>query len=193
MNARLRQPDVVPHRFTVAEFLAIAGADAFDGRRMELIEGEILDRPMNDALQRRGSGALTAWLARAVDLDRHVVIYNATLELSDYNAPSPDVQVYGAEVREEDVHGEQVLLAIEQADTSLKTDLRLKADLYARHGVRDYWVIDLNARRIHVHRLPGADGYADVMVVDAATPVEALLAPGLVLRLADLPRVGDRP
>ena len=71
--------------------------------------------------------------------------------------------------------------------------MRLKADLYARHGVRDYWVIDLNARRMHVHRAPSPDGYADVSIADAATPVEALLIPGLVLRLADLPRVGDRP
>ena len=190
MNAILRQSEVVPHRFTVAEFLEIAATDAFADRRIELIEGEIVDMPADGALHRRWSGALNAWLARDVDLDRHVVIYNTTLELSDHNAPNPDVQVYAAVMREEDVHGEQVLLAIEQADTSLKKDLRLKADLYARHGVRDYWVIDLKARRVHIHRSPGVDGYADVTVADAATPVEALLIPGLVLRLVDLPRVG---
>ena len=190
MTAMLRQADVVPHRFTVAEFLEVAATDAFEDRRIELIEGEIVDMPVDGALHRRWTAGLTVWLARSLDLDRYTHIFNTTLELSDYSAPSPDLQIYSSALREEDVHGEQVLLAIEQADTSLKKDLRLKADLYARHGVRDYWVIDLKARRMHVHRTPGPDGYADVAIADAAATVEALLIPGLVLRLADLPRVG---
>lgn len=193
MTAILRQADVVPHRFTVAEFLEVAATTAFDGRRIELIEGEIVDMPADGVLHRRWTAGLTVWLARALDLDRYTHIFNTTLELSDYSAPSPDLQIYSADRREEEVRGDDILLAIEQADTSLKKDLRLKADLYARHGVRDYWVIDLNARRMHVHRAPSPDGYADVSIADAATPVEALLIPGLVLRLADLPRVGDRP
>ena len=147
--------------------------------------------PHDGALHRRWSAALTDWLAEALDRKRFTHIFATTLELSDFSAPSPDVQIYAREMREEDVRGETVLLAIEQADTSLKTDLRLKADLYARHGVRDYWVIDLNARRIHVHRSPGEDGYADVTVHDAAARVEALRIPGLALRIADLPRLGD--
>lgn len=190
MNALLRQVDVTPHRFTVREAIEIAQTQAFANRRIELIEGEIVDMPSDGPLHRRWTGALFVWLARRIDLNAYVVLQNTTLELSDFNAPSPDVQVYAAGAREEDVRGADALLVIEQADTSLKKDLRLKADLYARYGVRDYWVIDLNADRVHVHRTPREDGYADVAVHDRHSAVEALLIPGLALRIADLPRIG---
>ena len=63
MTAILRQADVVPHRFTVAEFLEVAATDAFDGRRIELIEGEIVDMPADGVLHRRWTAGLTVWLA----------------------------------------------------------------------------------------------------------------------------------
>ncbi len=190
MNAPLRQAELTPHRFTVREFLEIADSGAFGDRKVELIEGEIIDMPSDGPLHRRWSVALTDWLARNLDLDLYAHIFNTTLELSDYSAPSPDVQIYDRALREEDVRGSDILLAIEQADTSLKKDLRVKADLYARYGVRDYWVIDLNANRIHVHRDPREEGYADVAVHGAEGRVEALLIPSLALRIADLPRIG---
>lgn len=190
MNAPLRQAELTPHRFTTREFLEIGDTGAFGDRKVELIAGEIIDMPMDGPLHRRWSVALTDWLAEYLDRRRYAHIFSTTLELSDDSAPSPDVQVYDRHLREEEVRGPDILLAIEQADTSLKKDLRVKADLYARYGVRDYWVIDLNARRVHVHRGPGPDGYADIAVHDAQAQVEALLIPGLALRIADLPRVG---
>ena len=189
MNAPLRQAELTPHRFTVREFLEIADSGAFGDRKVELIEGEIIDMPSDGPLHRRWSVALTDWLADRLDRTRYAHIFNTTLELSDDSAPSPDVQVYDRALREEDVRGPDILLAIEQADTSLKKDLRVKADLYARFGVRDYWVIDLNADRIHVHRSPTEEGYRDVTVHGTEQRVEALLIPGLSLRIADLPRV----
>ena len=190
MNAPLRTYDVVPHRFTVEEFLTVAATDAFAERKIELIDGEIIDMPSDGPLHRRWSAALTTWLARSLDLDAYVMIANTTLELPPVNAPSPDLQIYPAALREEDVRGTDLALAIEQADTSLAKDLHVKAELYARHGVRDYWVIDLNANRVHVHRDPQDDGYASITVHDADARIEALLIPGLALRIADLPRIG---
>ena len=51
-------------------------------------------------------------------------------------------------------------------------------------------MIDLNARRLHVHREPSPDGYRSVRAFEREAAVDALLIPGLTLRLADLPRVG---
>lgn len=110
--------------------------------------------------------------------------------LSPYWAPSPDWYVFSADLAEGEVDGDNVLLVIEQADSSLRTDLNDKAALYARHGVRDYWVLDLEARRVHVHRGPTPDGYAETLPpFGADQPVEALLIPGLSLRLDQLSRV----
>ncbi|WP_288581942.1 Uma2 family endonuclease, partial [uncultured Methylobacterium sp.] len=46
-----------------------------------------------------------------------------------------------------------------------------KAALYARHGVREYWVIDAQERTASVHREPATAGYRDV----AELPREAIL------------------
>lgn len=104
--------------------------------------------------------------------------------------PSPDFHVYPAALSEGQVHGPEMLLIIEQADSSLSRDLGSKAALYASHGVHDYWVIDLNERRTHVHREPSPEGYASIQVFERDQAVRALLIPGLSLRISDLPRVG---
>ncbi len=47
-----------------------------------------------------------------------------------------------------------ILLLVEVADTTLRTDLGRKARIYASGGVIEYWVIDLNNRVVYVHREP---------------------------------------
>lgn len=42
------------------------------------------------------------------------------------------------------------------------TDLDLKAKLYARHGLREYWVVDANERVAFVHQGPSEAGWARV-------------------------------
>jgi Uma2 family endonuclease len=68
----------------------------------------------------------------------------------------------------------------------LSRDLGLKASIYADHGVRDYWVVDVAARRVIVHRDPTDEGYRLVETLEADTEASALLAPELTVRLADL-------
>jgi len=57
---------------------------------------------------------------------------------------------------------DDVLLAIEVADTSLELDRTVKGTLYARVGIREAWLVDLAGDGIESHRTPGAQGYEDV-------------------------------
>ena len=50
------------------------------------------------------------------------------------------------------------------ADSTVSTDLILKARLYARARISDYWVLDLSTRNVHVHRQPVNGEYARVTV-----------------------------
>jgi Uma2 family endonuclease len=52
-----------------------------------------------------------------------------------------------------------VLLLIEVSDSTLAFDQSTKLDLYARYGVSEYWVVDVEGRRIVVYREPAANGY----------------------------------
>ncbi len=80
-----------------------------------------------------------------------------------------------------------ILLVVEIGDTSLDHDLGAKARLYGRAGVPEYWVIDINARRIHQHRKPNAEGYGSVRVVEGSESLsplareDAALTPGSIL------------
>lgn len=195
MNAVLRPAeftrpaDYTPHRFTVEEVFAMTRSGMFADARIELINGEIFDMPADGPLHVSWSAQLNWWINSALGL-RYAIVPNATLRLGERDLPSPDWYVFPRSLPVATVGGGDVLLAIEQADTSLRRDLVLKAALYASHGVRDYWVIDLEAERVHVHRDPGPDGYGSVEVLERDQTAEALLIPGLALRLADLPRVG---
>ena len=42
---------------------------------------------------------------------------------------------------------EDIFILIEVANTSLRLDLGRKRDIYARVGVKDYWVADINGER----------------------------------------------
>lgn len=76
------------------------------------------------------------------------MVPSSTLVLSDRDGPKPDWWVFPAVRRTADVRGPDVLLTIEVADASIAFDLGAKAELYARHGVRDCWVVDVAARQL---------------------------------------------
>jgi Uma2 family endonuclease len=72
---------------------------------------------------------------------------------------------------------EDVLLLIEVAASSLGFDLSVKARLYARAGIVEYWVLDVEGRRVIVHR--GSDGqtYQSVLVYGLTEQVATLARP----------------
>jgi Uma2 family endonuclease len=75
------------------------------------------------------------------------------------------------------------MLVIEIADTSLKSDLTIKALTYAAHGVPEYWVINTWSLVTTVHRESSADGYGKVTEVAENSPLVPLLVPALTVQL----------
>jgi len=166
-------------------------APVFNARfeKTELRDGTVYEMPIDGPLTRRWNSTLNEWLVsnkgEAIALVNH-----QTLPLGEYWAPSPDHYLFQKDVRHENVTGKDVLLVIDVSDTSLPYDLGEKAGAYAAHGVREYWVIDPNGRRIFVHRLRSEGGYGEPRVAELGDRVDALLIPGLSLRLADLKELG---
>jgi Uma2 family endonuclease len=73
-------------------------------------------------------------------------------------------------------------LVIEVSDSTVTYELSRKADLYRQYGVREYWVVDINARCVHLHRLDGGWPAATVPLTTAHTPSRI---PRLSVRIAD--------
>jgi Uma2 family endonuclease len=187
MNAPVRSVDFTPHRFTIDDVWAMVRAGVIEeGAPVELIEGELVDMPADGPRHNDWSVWIARWLFTQLGPE-YAILPASTLVLSDVNGPKPDFSIYPARLPNIAVRGPDVLLAIEQSDTTLRRDLGWKADLYARHGLREYWAIDLAKEEVHVHREPSEAGYRNVLPPFRADQgAESLLIPGLVLRLADL-------
>jgi len=61
----------------------------------------------------------------------------------------------------------------------------VKLPLYARAGIAEVWIVDLEARAVEVHREPSADGYRHFEHVREGQIVPAAF-PDLELELADI-------
>ncbi len=86
-----------------------------------------------------------------------------------------------------EVKGQDILLAIEVAESSIGYDRGLKARIYARHGVRELWVVNARTRVTWVHTQPGVDGsWGSVEERPADAALSTHLLPGLAIRMADL-------
>ncbi|MDB6088127.1 MAG: Uma2 family endonuclease [Gammaproteobacteria bacterium] len=182
MNTVMREDDISRHRITVDEYYRMAevGLLAPDAR-VELIDGEIIDMAPIGSRHGGTETQLLELLYAAVGA-RAMVRSKLPVRLSNWSEPQPDVSVVK---RRQDYYktahptAEDVVLIVEVSDTSLHHDLTVKASLYARHGIPEVWIIDLDAEQIHFFRSPSGETY---------TEVSADKTPGLVT-LAMLPDV----
>jgi Uma2 family endonuclease len=103
------------------------------------------------------------------------------------SAPQPDI-VWAKPKSYDDHHPlpKEVLLLIEVADTSLDYDCGEKADLYAAAGIKDYWVVDVQNRQVHVFRKPGKQAYAPRTTHPEREHLAPLAFPDVTIDLREL-------
>jgi len=180
----------VRHAFTVDEWHRMGEAGLFVGesRRTELLEGEIIEMTPIGGRHTFSVNRLTRLLVRAVD-DRAVVQIQGAVVLNERSEPQPDVALLRLpEERYLDSPAgpPDVFLLIEVANTSLGYDLDMKAPAYARAGVVETWVVDLNSETVLVLRQPGPDGYGDRREVGRGGSLEVAALPGVTLAVDDI-------
>jgi Uma2 family endonuclease len=177
------------HRITVEEYhrMAEVGLLAPDAR-VELIEGEIIDMPPIGSRHAAAVNRLDEILHAAVG-EHAIVQCQGAVQLGDLTEPQPDLALF---VRREDFYEERTpiasdtLLVIEVSDTTLRHDLHTKMSLYARHGVPELWVFDVEGRRLHVFRNPAGAAYSEAIVLDKPGVMPIASLPGVTLNLTPL-------
>jgi Uma2 family endonuclease len=178
MSAAVQYPQ--RHAVTASEFLRMGAAGVFAPEaRLELIEGEIVEMAPIGSLHAGTVADLTRLLVRLVG-DAAIVWTQNPLLLDERSMPQPDLALLRPRVdrykRSHPAPGD-VLLLIEVSDTTLRFDVAAKMPLYARCGVAEAWVIDLNEQAIRVFREPGPGGYAASQVVTGTQTVECVALP----------------
>ncbi len=170
------------------EFDRLVELGAFERERLELIDGAII------SMGPQGS-AHAAALTRLIKLllprcgDAAELRVQMPFAASATSEPEPDLAVVPPGDYEDEHPGEALLL-IEVADASLPYDRTVKAALYARAGVPEYWIVDLEASCVEVHRAPRRGRYTSVRV---ARPGDALKVPGLPRTSVDVADFFARP
>ncbi len=176
-------------RLTSYEFdqMVQCGAFAHLQRKVELINGELREMnpagPVHDDLIQY----LLNWSSRV--LPEGVSVTSQTgLDLRGLESrPEPDVMwIKSKRYRGRHPDASDCLLAIEVSDSSLHHDETLKASLYARAGIAEYWIVDCNAEQICVCRTPLNDRYQAQEANGLESAIAPLVAPDAMLSLVDL-------
>lgn len=175
---------------TAEEFDQMVQRGAFDhlNRKIELIRGELREMnpagPLHDDL----ITYLTNWSARSTAHSAIVVTSQTGLNLDELaSRPEPDLMWLRAKrYRGRHPAASDVLLAIEVADSSLRSDLREKAELYAEAGIVEYWIVDANDQCVHVFRSPTQREYADRSIATTGESLSPLHAPEISLDVYEL-------
>jgi Uma2 family endonuclease len=185
--------DLPPRRaFTAEDIRRMMEAGVIsEDENIELIEGEIVMMAAKGYAHEIIKKGLNITLVRALPahLDMSVEM---TIQFADNTILEPDIAVFerGALSRSDTgfchLPSGDLLLAIEVAVSSLAYDRGLKAKLYARHGVREFWVIDANERKTWVHTGPSGDAWTSIIERDPADTLTTDALPGLAVRLADI-------
>jgi Uma2 family endonuclease len=182
--------DLRRHRLDVDQYRRMSEAGILlEDDPVELIEGELIEMPAVGVPHIGTVMALTHLLVIATN-GRAMVSVQSPVRLNRYNEPEPDIALLRPRADRyqagEPPSPADILLLIEVASTSLAYDRRIKLPLYARHGVPEVWIVDLDALAIDVHRGPVGDGYEACSTEDAGRLLEVSLLPGVFVSVADV-------
>lgn len=138
----MREDGLFRKKWSVAECRFLTDSGLLTPGQFELIEGEIVFKMSQDQLHIIAITYIAAVLS--ILFGSRSLIYQANIgigEKDEFNDPEPDIAVVRGVVGD---YREQrpdpatdILLLVEAANTSLKSDTGVKACLYARHGLRN--------------------------------------------------------
>lgn len=159
-----RQPAPTRHRLDVGAYYRMAETGILTSNdRVELIGGEIFDMVPIGSAHAGKTNRLNRLFARAAADGLAVVSVQSPLRLDAYNEPEPDLMLLRPRSDDyQDRHpgAADVLLLVEVSETSLVYDRGTKLPLYARFGVPEVWIVDLDGAAIEVCRKVTGDAYA---------------------------------
>jgi len=177
-------------RWTREECSSLEPAGLWDQQCLELIWGDLLDKMGKNRPHTNVLILIQAWLVGVfgVQFVNPETSIDVAPEDNPTNEPEPDLIVLSKpsrEIRDANPRPGDLRLVVEIADSTLLFDLTTKAELYARAGIVEYWVFDINARRLIVHRGPREGRYTSATAYAEQESVSPLAAPEREFHVAE--------
>lgn len=177
-----------PLRMTTVEFFAFT---QHAERQYQLLNGRSMMNPARTMRHQRISRNLYSLLDPAVRANALGELWYAPCDvvLDRFNVVQPDLFFVAAGrahiVGEKNVQGAPDLVIEILSATTADLDRGYKRHLYAAHGVREYWLVDPDARQVQVLALE-EDGYATVGIYGEGDALASPLLGGLRVAIDDL-------
>lgn len=176
------------YRWTRQEYHRLGEAGVLAGKRVELLDGEIVEISPIESAHSTAVALAAALLEEAFGVGFYVRVQQP-LNLGDDSEPEPDIAVVVGGVRDyEEEHPRTAVLVVEVASSSLGYDRERKSALYARAGVPEYWIVNLLERQVEVYRKPRSAirRYAQVRIATEGECLLPLAATGCAFLVEDL-------
>jgi Uma2 family endonuclease len=170
-------------RLRRTEYEQLAALGCFEGERVELVDGLLVSMSPQSPRHTSAIRRLNHILVRAVG-ERAEVQVQGPLVVSEISEPEPDVALVTPGLRSE--HATRAFLVVEVADSSLRRDREIKAQLYASIGVPEYWIVNLVDGVVEVSTEPGADGYGRVTTHGRGDTLRLVAFPDITVAVNDI-------
>ena len=163
-----------------------------DDESWELLNGELTVRPAPNTEHQRVVRSLSMRVTTFVEQRALGEAFFAPYDvvLSEDSVVQPDLLFVSSErkniITRDNVRGAPDLVVEVLSPGSVSRDWREKMDVYAEHGVREYWIVDPEARRAWVMTQSEAGGFSEAGNYGTDDTLRSVVLEGLDLDLAEL-------
>ncbi len=177
--AETLETTIEPHRFTIAEFQKMYELGLVP-RRSQLIRGEIYFMSAMGQKHAKAIKVLTRLLSK-IYAERAFIIPQCPIVIWNDSEPEPDFALVKLESQNDPAPASDVLLTIEVSDSTIKFDRQKKLPDYARSGILETWILNLNEGHLEVYRQPDGEHYLSMQIVKPENLIAPLFAPDVML------------
>ncbi|MGH8226581.1 MAG: Uma2 family endonuclease [Steroidobacteraceae bacterium] len=177
------------HRISANEYHRMGELGFFGPEeRVELIDGQVIDMAPIGLPHMAAVDRLTRVFVRTLG-ESAIVRIQGSVTIEEFSEPQPDLTVLKPRddfYRTRYANASDTLLVIEVSDTTWRYDRHVKLPLYARCGIPEFWIVDVQRGALHRFHGPSADGYAESTSTESpgVTPIRAL--PDFTVNLSGL-------
>ncbi|NJO75612.1 MAG: Uma2 family endonuclease [Leptolyngbyaceae cyanobacterium RM1_406_9] len=154
---------VVTAKWTLDDYHRMIEAGILCDRRVELLDGEIVEMSPEGTPHAHLSSTAADYI-RGLLRGKAAIREAKPVTLLSNSEPEPDiaiVQDLDEEYFDHHPYPENIFWIVEFSNTSLTKDLEIKSKVYARAGIREYWVVNLKRMELIIFRDPIEDEYRE--------------------------------
>ncbi len=178
-----------PRKFTVEEYYRMGEAGVFQpGERVELIEGVILRMSPKGTRHAASTTCAAVYFIKTLG-DQVVVRIQDPIDIGRHSEPEPDIVLAVPQEKKYFDHHplpSEILLVLEIADTTIPYDRVKKGRIYARAGIAQYLILNVNTRELEDYTDPDEDGYRARQTYRADQSFTLLAFPDIAVAVHEL-------